>query len=85
MLQKLPKTLANVKGGNTSENLLNETRQSTKNMHDNITNSINVEYKTDNEFLNSKNTEKSDPSRLLLNINWNCLLSTLNTVSNYSW
>ena len=38
MLQRLPKALANVIGGNTSENLLNQTRQITKNVYDNTTN-----------------------------------------------
>ena len=50
MLQRLPIALAQVKAGNTSENLLNEIKQiiyspcraneTTKNVYNNITNSI---------------------------------------------
>ena len=40
MLQRLPKALAKVKGGNASDNLLNETRQITKNVYNNTTNLI---------------------------------------------
>ena len=52
MLQRLPKALAQVKAGNNSESLLNEIRQIvyslyqskqiTKKVYNNITNSINV-------------------------------------------
>ena len=52
MLQRLPVALAQVKGDNTSENLLNETRQVvyylykakeiTKNVYNNIMNSVKI-------------------------------------------
>ena len=52
MLQRLPTTLAQVKAGNTSENLLNEicqfiyslyqARENTKNVYNNILNSIKL-------------------------------------------
>ena len=52
MLQRLPIALAQVKGDNTSENLLNETRQVvyslyqakeiTKNVYNNIMNSVKI-------------------------------------------
>ena len=55
MLQRLPIALAQVKAGNTSENLLNEIRQIiyslyrakeiTKKVYSNIMNSIKVPYK----------------------------------------
>ena len=55
MLQRLPIALAQVKAGNTSENLINEMRQIiyslyqakeiTKKVYNNIMNSIKVEYK----------------------------------------
>ena len=57
ILQRLPRALAKVKVGNTSENLLNELRQIiyslyqskeiTKKVYNNIMNSINVLYKTE--------------------------------------
>ena len=55
MIQRLPVALAQVKAGNTSENLLNEIRQIicslyqakeiTKKLYSNIMNSIKVYYK----------------------------------------
>ena len=52
MLQRLPRALAQVKAGNTSENLLNEIRQIiyflyrvkeiTKKVHNNVMNSIKL-------------------------------------------
>ena len=57
MLQRLPIALAQVKAGNTSENLLNEIRQIiyslyqakeiTKKVYSNIMNSIKVYYKNE--------------------------------------
>ena len=63
MLQRLPITLAQVKAGNTAENLLNEIRQIiyslyrakeiTKKVYNNIMNSI---QKMKSIFMNSKNS-----------------------------
>ena len=57
MLQRLPIALAQVKAGNTSENLLNEIRQIiyslhrskeiTENVYNTIMNSIKVYYKSE--------------------------------------
>ena len=57
MIQRLPEALAQVKAGNTSENLLNEIRQIiytlyrskeiTKKVYSNIMNSIKVYYKNE--------------------------------------
>ena len=68
MLQRLSIALAQVKAGNTSENLPNEIRQIinslyrikeiTKKLYNNIMNSIK----------NSKNSGTSDPHRLLLSL-----------------
>ena len=77
MLQKLPIALAQVKAGNTSKSLQNKIRQIvyslypakeiTKNVYNNIMNSINVKYKMDTIFMNSGNSKTSDSHRLLLN------------------
>ena len=78
-LQRLPIALEQVKAGDTSENLLNELRQITyslyrekeitKKVHNNIMNSI-LRYNTkmNTIFMNSENSETSDPHRLLLNL-----------------
>ena len=42
MLQRLPIALAQVKSGNNSESLLNEIRQITKKLYNNIIKSINM-------------------------------------------
>ena len=65
MIQRLPITLAQVKAGNTSENLLNEIRQIiyslygakkiTKEMYNNLMNSIKVQCIC--IFMNSKNSK----------------------------
>ena len=78
MLQMLAIALAQVKAGNTSENLLNEIRQIiyslywakeiTKKVYNNIMNSINLSHKMDTTFMNSENSKTSDPQRLLLNL-----------------
>ena len=79
MLQTfLPIAIAEVKAGNTSKNLLNEIRQIiyylyqpnkiTNKVYNNIMNSIQLQYKMDNTFLNSENSEKYDPHKLLLNL-----------------
>ena len=57
MLQRLPIALAQVKAGNTPENLLNKIRQGilcneqkkiTENIYNNIMNSVKVKYKNEN-------------------------------------
>ena len=78
MLQRLPIALLQVKTGNTSENLLNEIRQNiyslygakeiTKKEYNNIMNSIKLWNRMDIRFMNSKNSETSDPHRLLHNL-----------------
>ena len=77
MLQRLPIALAQVKAGNTSENLLNETRQIvysmyrakqiTKKVYNDIMNSIKLSNRINTIFMNSENSKTSDPPRLLLN------------------
>ena len=77
MLQRLSIVLAQVKVGSTYENLLNEiyqimhslylAKEITKKVSNNIKNSINISYKMDNILMNSKNSKRSDPCRLLLN------------------
>ena len=67
-----------VKGGDTSENLLNGIRQIiyslyqakeiTKKIYNNIMKSIKVKYKMNTIFMNSKNSKTSDTHRLLLNL-----------------
>ena len=78
MLQRLPVILAQVKAGNTSENLLNEIRQIidslhrakeiTKKVYNNIISPIKVWYKMDTIFMSSGKGKASDPHRLLLNL-----------------
>ena len=78
MLQKLPIALAQVKTGNTSENLLNEIRQNicslyqaksiNKNVYDNMMSSINIQNRMNTIFMNYGNSITSDPHRLLLNL-----------------
>ena len=78
MLQRLPIALAQVKAGNTPENLLNEIRQIiyslylakeiTKTVYNDIMNSIKLESRIDTIFMNSKNSKTSEPHRLLLNV-----------------
>ena len=67
----MPIALAQVKAGNTSENLLNEimqiicslyqVKESTKQIYNNIMNSITVWYKMNTIFMNSKNSKTSNP------------------------
>ena len=78
MLQRLPIAHAQVKAGNTPENLLNEIRQIiyslylakeiTKKVYNDIMNSIKLESRIDTIFMNSKNSKTSEPHRLLLNV-----------------
>ena len=66
MLQRLPVTLAQVKAGNTSENLLNKIHQIiysfyrkkevTKKVYNNITNSIKLSNRIDTILMNSGNS-----------------------------
>ena len=74
MLPRLPIALAQVKVFNTFENLLSEIRESiyslyqakeiTKNVHNNIMNSIKLWNRMDTIFMNSRNSKTSDPHRL---------------------
>ena len=78
IFQRLPIALAQVKAGNTSENLLNKVRQIiyslyqtkeiSKNVYNNIMNSIKLENRMGTIFTNSGNNQTSDPHRLLLNL-----------------
>ena len=78
MLQRLPIALAQVKVGNTSENLLNEMRQIiyylyrakeiNKKVYNNIKNSVTLKNSMDTIFMNSENSKTSDIPRLLLNV-----------------
>ena len=78
ILQRLPIALAQVKAGNTSENVLNEIRQIiyslyrakeiTKEVYNNIMNSIKLQNRMDTIFMNCKNSKTSDLHRLLLNL-----------------
>ena len=78
MLQILPIALAQVKAGNTFENLLNEIRQIlyslywakaiTKRVFNNIINSIKLKKRRDTILMNSENDKILNPHRLLLNL-----------------
>ena len=71
MLQRIPTALAQLKAGNTSENLLNETRkiiyylyrekEITKKVYNNIMNSTKLQNGMDTIFMNSENSKTSDP------------------------
>ena len=70
MLYSLPIALAQVKAGNTSENLLNEIRQIIyylywekeiiKKVHNNIMNSIKLYSRMDAIFINSKSSKTKE-------------------------
>ena len=78
MLQRLPIALAQVKAGNTSENLLYKIRQIkyflgpaiaiTKKVHNNITNSIKLQNRMNTLFMNSVNCKTSEPHSILVNL-----------------
>ena len=78
MLQRLTIGLAQVKAGNTSENVLNElwqiiqflnrVKETTKKVYKNIMSSIKLLKRKNVIFMNSKNSKTSDPHRLLLNL-----------------
>ena len=77
-LQRFPIALAQVKPGNTSENLLNEIRliiyssyrakEFTKEVYSNIMNLIKLLNRIDTIFMNSQNMKTSNPHRLLFNL-----------------
>ena len=62
------------KAGSTSETLTKLSLTKTllneiiKKLHNNIKNSIKVQYQTNNTFMNSENRKASVPYRLLLNL-----------------
>ena len=78
MLQRLLISLAQVKAGNTSENLLNEigqiiyslcwAKEITKKEYNNIMNSIKLKNRMDTIAMNSENTKTPHPHGLLLNL-----------------
>ena len=78
MLQRLRMRLAQVKAGNTSENLLYEiyqiiyyfyqAKEITKKLYNNIINSIKLQQKINTIFINSEKSKICDPHRLLINI-----------------
>ena len=78
MLQILPIALAQVKAGNTSENLLNEIRQIlyslywakaiTKRVFNNIMNSMKLQKRRDTIIMNSENDKILNLHRLILNL-----------------
>ena len=78
MLSRLSIALAQVKAGNTFENLLKEIRQViyslyqaeeiTKKVYNNIMNSTKSQYKMDTIFMNSENSKLSELYRLLIKL-----------------
>ena len=72
MIQTLPITLAQVKAGNTSQNLLNQIRQiiyflywAKELLKKYIMNSIKLQNRMDIMFRNSGNSKTSDPDRVI--------------------
>ena len=76
MLHRFPVALAQVKAGNTSENLLNQTnylffvprKKITKRVCNNIMNSIKYQSRMGATFMNSENSKTYNLHRLLLNL-----------------
>ena len=78
MLQRLPIALTQVKAGNASENLWNQMHQIvyslfrenkiTARLYNNTVNSIQIQYKMDTIFMNSKKGKISDFHRLLISL-----------------
>ena len=75
MLQRLPIALSQVKAGHTSENsedklhiLCIDQKNLLKKVYNNIMNSIKLWNRVDTVFINSENSETSDPNRLLINL-----------------
>ena len=99
MFQRLPITLAKVKAGNTSENLLKEIRQTIhslyqekeviKKVYNNVMNSIKLGNRMNTMFVNSRNSKAPDLHRLLLhlsdkiNLKWNDRYIALSNLSIY--
>ena len=77
MLHK-KKSLPLEKSNNTYENLLNEVRKAiyplywakeiTKKVYNSIIYAMKLQYKMDTIFINSENSKKSDPLRLLFSL-----------------
>ena len=77
-LQKLPIVHAQVKAGNTSENVPHKipqiiyslywAKEITKKVYNNMINLIQIQYKGDTIFMHSKNSKISDHHKLLVNI-----------------
>ena len=72
MFQRLPIILAQVRAGNTYENLLNKIRQIIYSLHQESIKQYNefnkVMKQNGNYIYDSENCKTSDPSRLLLNL-----------------
>ena len=74
MLQRLPTAFVQVKAGTLITTIkqiiyyLYQGKEITKNVYDNIKNSINLSKRMDAIFMNSGNSKTSDPYRLLLNL-----------------
>ena len=78
MFLRLPIAFVQVNVGNKYENLLNEIcqviyalfqeKEITNKVYNNIMNSIKFQYKLNMIFMNSGNSKKSDPNRLLINL-----------------
>ena len=78
MLQRLPIALAQIKEGNTSENLVNEnqtnyiffvsSKWNYQKVYNSLVNSIKLKNRMDNIFTNSKNSKTLEPHRILLNL-----------------
>ena len=71
MFKRLPIVLAQVKSGNTTENLL-------KKYITNPLNLIKILYKKDTMFMNSKNSKTSDPHILILYLSYKTNLKRSN-------
>ena len=88
MLQRLPIALEQVKPSNTFENLLNEigqilyflywSKEITKRGYSNIMNSIQIQYKMDTTFMNTKNHKTSNSYKLLLKLSKKINLKRVN-------
>ena len=74
MLQRLPIAFVQVQAGNLINTIkqiiysLYQAKEITKKVYDNIKNSINLSKRIDAIFMNSGNSKRSDPYRLLLNL-----------------
>ena len=78
MLHRLSIALVQIKAGNISENLQNkirqiiyslyQTKEITKNVYNNVMNSLKLWNRMDTIFMNSENSKTSDAHKLLLNL-----------------